>query len=514
MPAAKVAEKPRSTSAGRLKEAGHLRAGRCALSNQPTSVKAPAITLPLSGRAKSADRTRARSDRADKHAHCSPGVASAPSSAPSSAPTTARYGGRQKLALSHSSLHGRPAIGEEALVLQKDLKKMEEKLATAERERDWAMTALRQSESELQKLLSQKATGDADGSDVRLNHYRVLLELLNLRCRLLEQWIEEEASVMAAQEEGHAEALRRMEQQVQELATEVVEQQAAFQDQVSAMSAQQEKLEQQHCEDYSLWSEELLRGREKAAEEIAALREDLKRQESLWHQEWLKMQQEAFVQGINVPDPPGFLLQWLASEENPDLKQHENERGRAALLETIPEAATETEEEQAPTPSQAQTPSAQPTANEAASKSDGSSARSFPEVLGKDKACDSQGSSAPSPTSRSSRTSRTSSLCISVPEDLLKSLERASDKQQTSRAWARIGQFHQRQKCFEKARQAYQQAVSLDATQHGCLANLAQLEAHAGNVSTAKEMLAAALLLDPSNKNYISFSKWLANGSA
>lgn len=27
-----------------------------------------------------------------------------------------------------------------------------------------------------------------------------------------------------------------------------------------------------------------------------------------------------------------------------------------------------------------------------------------------------------------------------------------------------------------QARQAYQQAVSLDATQHGCLANLAQLE--------------------------------------
>ena len=29
-----------------------------------------------------------------------------------------------------------------------------------------------------------------------------------------------------------------------------------------------------------------------------------------------------------------------------------------------------------------------------------------------------------------------------------------------------------------QARQAYQQAVSLDASQHGCLANLAQLEAH------------------------------------
>jgi len=401
--------------------------------------------------------------------------------------------------------------GQETLILQKDLKKMEEKLATAERERDWAMTALRQSESELQKVLTQWGTGDADVSNVRLNHYRVLLELLNLRCRLLEQWIEEEASLMATQEEGHAEALRRMEQQVQELATEVVEQQSAFQEQVSTMSAQQEKLEQQHCEDYSLWSEELLRGREKASEEIAviaALREDLKRQECLWHQEWVKMQQEACLQGINVPDPPGFLLQWIASEEGADLlKESENDRGRAALLETIPEAATETEEEQA------QTPVAQPTVNEAMDKSgrsESSSAKSISETTGKDRTCESQGSSAPSPTSRSSRAS---SLCISVPEDLIKSLERASDKHQTSRAWARIGQFHQRQKCFEKARQAYQEAVNLDVTQHGCLANLAQLEAHAGNVSTAKEMLEAALKLDPLNKNYISFNKWLANGS-
>jgi len=398
--------------------------------------------------------------------------------------------------------------GQETLILQKDLKKMEEKLATAERERDWAMTALRQSESELQKVLTQWGTGDADVSNVRLNHYRVLLELLNLRCRLLEQWIEEEASLMATQEEGHAEALRRMEQQVQELATEVVEQQSAFQEQVSTMSAQQEKLEQQHCEDYSLWSEELLRGREKASEEIAALREDLKRQECLWHQEWVKMQQEACLQGINVPDPPGFLLQWIASEEGADLlKESDNDRGRAALLETIPEAATETEEEQA------QTPVAQPTVNEAMDKSgrsESSSAKSISETTGKDRTCESQGSSAPSPTSRSSRAS---SLCISVPEDLIKSLERASDKHQTSRAWARIGQFHQRQKCFEKARQAYQEAVNLDVTQHGCLANLAQLEAHAGNVSTAKEMLEAALKLDPLNKNYISFNKWLANGS-
>ena len=51
------------------------------------------------------------------------------------------------------------------------------------------------------------------------------------------------------------------------------------------MSAQQEKLEQQHCEDYSLWSEELLRGREKASQEIATLHKEMKRQESFWQQE-------------------------------------------------------------------------------------------------------------------------------------------------------------------------------------------------------------------------------------
>ncbi|CAK8999595.1 unnamed protein product, partial [Durusdinium trenchii] len=182
---------------------------------------------------------------------------SAPASAPSSAPSTARCG-------KASATTGRTSTNEKALMLQKDLKKLEEKLATAERERDWAMTALRQSESELQKLLTQRNAGEADAHDVRLNHYRVLLELLNLRCRLLEQWIEEEASLMAAQEERHAEALKRMEKQVQELANEVVEQQVTFQEQVAAMALQQEKLEQQHCEDYSLWSEELLRGREKA----------------------------------------------------------------------------------------------------------------------------------------------------------------------------------------------------------------------------------------------------------
>ncbi|CAK0876266.1 unnamed protein product, partial [Prorocentrum cordatum] len=43
------------------------------------------------------------------------------------------------------------------------------------------------------------------------------------------------------------------------------------------------------------------------------------------------------------------------------------------------------------------------------------------------------------------------------------------------------GQVYQRRKSFAEAREAYRSAVQLDGSQHGCLANLAQLEAHAGN---------------------------------
>jgi len=106
-----------------------------------------------------------------------------------------------------------------------------------------------------------------------------------------------------------------------------------------------------------------------------------------------------------------------------------------------------------------------------------------------------------------------SSSASDVPEDLLQSLERASDGPQSSRAWARIGQFQQRQKNFTQARSAYQNAVHLDGSQHGCLANLAQLEAHVGNITRAQELLASAVKLDPGNKTYSAFGRWLASGS-
>ncbi|CAJ1332722.1 unnamed protein product [Effrenium voratum] len=230
------------------------------------------------------------------------------------------------------------------------------------------------------------------------------------------------------------------------------------------VSSTGERIEQQHCEDFSLWSDELLRSREKAAEELGLLREDMQRQDQLWHQEWTRMQQDASRQGIDVADPPGvgscpagFLQLEEAQEPRDDPEKPgpngwtESLEGRATLA-TIPEA--ESEEVQAQTPG-------------------GKSAARSPEQ---------PKAQVPSPTSRSS------SSPSSVPEDdLMKGLEKASDDKQASRAWARIGQFHQRQKSFDQARQAYQSAVRLDNSQHGCLANLAQLEAHAGHVSTAKE---------------------------
>jgi len=369
----------------------------------------------------------------------------------------------------------------------------------------------------MQKILAQRPQEvRTDNADVRLNHYRVLLELLNLRCRLLEQWLEEEATLVATQEERHSEALKRMEQQVQNLAGEV-------QEQVATMTRQQETLEMQHCHDYSVWSDELVRGREEAAREIAALQEDLKHQEERWHEEWKKMQQSALVQGIEVADPPGFLLHWCTaqqedaasceSDSRPSLSSGDSwidcmDGGRPATpLETIHEVATEEAEFEVESTSsrveevkrasdEFEVPAHSPRTCSSSSRSQDSRFESR---------------TGPSPSSRSSvRTPLSMPLCTDVPEELMRSLDKACDNQQTSRAWARIGQFHQRQKSFEKARCAYHNAVKLDNQQHGCLANLAQLEAHAGNVDMAKEMLTAALRLDPGNKNYLSFNRWLA----
>eukprot|EP00927_Polykrikos_kofoidii_P034293 TRINITY_DN29119_c0_g1_i1.p1 TRINITY_DN29119_c0_g1~~TRINITY_DN29119_c0_g1_i1.p1 ORF type:complete len:748 (+),score=141.29 TRINITY_DN29119_c0_g1_i1:195-2438(+) len=96
-----------------------------------------------------------------------------------------------------------------------------------------------------------------------------------------------------------------------------------------------------------------------------------------------------------------------------------------------------------------------------------------------------------------------------IPKEMLASLQNADDPQQAARAWTRIGQVQQRKKLFHEARAAYNAAMQLDGSLHGCIANLAQLEAHAGNLGVACDLIERALNLEPKNPSYISFARWL-----
>merc|ERR1719183_1522186 len=84
------------------------------------------------------------------------------------------------------------------------------------------------------------------------------------------------------------------------------------------------------------------------------------------------------------------------------------------------------------------------------------------------------------------------------------------NQSECARLWARIGTVQQRRKCFDEARHAYATAVQLDGeSQHGSLANLAQLEAHSGNVQLACQLLERAVIIDPTNSAYRAFMQWL-----
>eukprot|EP00929_Paragymnodinium_shiwhaense_P093181 TRINITY_DN5330_c0_g1_i1.p1 TRINITY_DN5330_c0_g1~~TRINITY_DN5330_c0_g1_i1.p1 ORF type:complete len:868 (+),score=181.24 TRINITY_DN5330_c0_g1_i1:175-2778(+) len=98
-----------------------------------------------------------------------------------------------------------------------------------------------------------------------------------------------------------------------------------------------------------------------------------------------------------------------------------------------------------------------------------------------------------------------------IPEELLRP---TADPRQAARAWTRVGQAQQRQRNFNEARMAYQTAMQLDPGLHGCLANLAQLEAHAGNLVAAQELISQALTLDPSCASYQAFAQWLRKAVA
>merc|ERR1712039_962340 len=94
-------------------------------------------------------------------------------------------------------------------------------------------------------------------------------------------------------------------------------------------------------------------------------------------------------------------------------------------------------------------------------------------------------------------------------EEHAQQLEHSGETTRAARSWASIGRKRQREKLFAESRAAYYNAVRLDGSQHGCLANLAQLEADAGNLVAARDFIQRAVALNPTNSTYGAFCRWL-----
>merc|ERR1712176_1603383 len=91
---------------------------------------------------------------------------------------------------------------------------------------------------------------------------------------------------------------------------------------------------------------------------------------------------------------------------------------------------------------------------------------------------------------------------IPSQEEQAVEFEHLGEIARAARLWAKVGRQRQRDKSFAEARRAYRHAVRLDGTQHGCLANLAQLEADAGESDVARDLIGRALALHPTNVTY------------
>eukprot|EP00928_Gymnodinium_smaydae_P013625 TRINITY_DN14959_c0_g1_i1.p1 TRINITY_DN14959_c0_g1~~TRINITY_DN14959_c0_g1_i1.p1 ORF type:complete len:885 (-),score=158.76 TRINITY_DN14959_c0_g1_i1:120-2774(-) len=96
-----------------------------------------------------------------------------------------------------------------------------------------------------------------------------------------------------------------------------------------------------------------------------------------------------------------------------------------------------------------------------------------------------------------------------VLEELHARLHNAREPRQAAKVWTKIGQVRQKRRDFSEARAAYRTAMRLDGTQHGCLANLAQLEAHSGNLAVAYELIQRAAGLSPTTTAYVEFAQRL-----
>lgn len=465
--------------------------------------------------------------------------------------------------------------------LSQQLRAFAERLSSAERERNLALAALRDSERQLQDLQSGRPTPTLESAaealpvdgqgDVQVQHYRVLVELLTTRCRLLEQWLEEEATTSAARDADAQRALAELQEQTVHLSTAIVEQQRAFKAKLAEMTGQQEKMTLQHRAEIELCKQDCERQRKarcKITAEVKAMQEDFRCREEAWLQEWAELHQSQANEEAAAPIPGGQALESIpeALDETWSMGNadgQEDSTGMPCGSDTDQPGVTVQRSPQAmglmvlPDDRRklalTEFPSGGVVCGAAADAAAGAGPpltgglgehrwrqhTAGPGLLGaglllKPAADQVQAEQPPAPaspqfgavkprramgpaatpTKEVQEESAEAAACTGLPEELVLGLRAAADERQAARAWAKIGQAQQRRKNFAEARTAYYQAVQLDPSQHGCLANLAQLEAHAGDVAAAAELLARAIALDPANAAYAAFGRWLESGQA
>lgn len=605
-----------------------------------------------------------------------------------------RSGGRR----AECEEHGDVTAEREAL--EREIHLLSERLSAAERERNWALAALRDSESSLQAALTEqseqrrrssneqseeqrrhRAEACSAGGDFELRHqhYRVLVELLNGRCCHLEQRLENEAQVAAAREEDARRTLTVLEEQTVRLGLAMVEQQRAFKIRAEELRVEQEAFMNSH-------RQQLEDARKQAHAEVVSLREDYKKREEMWAQDYERLTRCAHdcddqscreisgQLGSLLLDPSAGDMALAPIPESPEAATAEVEQGSPSRHSSQPYSpgACSSQGEYPPrqgsfaaedihlsdswdggtdpdhgvlngeivahervssvaTGARRVLDSAAPNGDKHITSGDGEQQwllQSLPGFLSAglprspstgagsiDSGAPSgthsadehtQASSSPATgtiaTSTSSSAGAVSSKAPASPqfgkwpidersspprhrvgalgshagstassggstnsgtrggtwrstggmqdssntgsvgstnsdavvasdsekkpspelassereedvEELLSSLEGLKDPRRAARIWARIGTVQQRKKAFVEARAAYGAAVQLDSSQHGCLANLSQLEAHAGNIDVACDLLARALEIDPKNSAYHAFRQWLQSAS-
>ena len=114
---------------------------------------------------------------------------------------------------------------------------------------------------------------DGPGVQVQLQHYRVLGELLNVRCRLLEGLLQEEAEASSGLQADVRQARGDLEAQTVRMGAAMMELQRSHRAQLAKMADEQELAADLHRAQVEAYA---ARCRE-AEEELAALRQDLRR---------------------------------------------------------------------------------------------------------------------------------------------------------------------------------------------------------------------------------------------